>query len=266
MRASLRRRLRLARRGLGMAVAGALVLVALVIGVANQLLPWAERHPDRVAAWLGERIGRPIAFTSVQTEWTRRGPLLQLDGLRIGAADGSAGTIAVGDAEMLVSLYAGLLPDTPFSELRLRGLDLTLERDDAGRWTVRGLPGDQAAGVIRSPRWRDWANCRSSAGGSRSTRPGSGCMRDCRASTCACGWAAPASAPACAPGRVRVPRRWMSRSTSIARRATEGCTHAPRPPTWRPGRTGCSSAASWSSPAVGGWRPGRHCATTASTR
>ena len=146
MPTSLRRRLRLARRGLGLAVAVTLVVVALVIGVANQLLPLAERHPDRVAAWLGERVGRPITFSRMQTEWTRRGPVLQLDGLRIGTADGGGGSVAVGDAEMLVSLYAGLLPDTPFSELRLRGLDLTLERDAAGRWQVRGLPGQQAPG------------------------------------------------------------------------------------------------------------------------
>src|SRR5690606_35517510 len=116
------------------------------IAVANQLLPLAERHPDRVAAWLSERAGRPIAFSSVDTAWTRRGPVLSLQDLRIGAADGGEGGIAIGDAEMLVSLYAGLLPGTPFSELRLRGLDLTLERDAAGRWQVRGLPGQQQPG------------------------------------------------------------------------------------------------------------------------
>ncbi|HEU4813490.1 MAG TPA: YhdP family protein [Xanthomonadaceae bacterium] len=146
MPTSLRRRLRLARRGLGLFVSLGLVLVALVIGVANQLLPLAERNPDRVAAWLSERAGRPITFDRLDTEWTRRGPLLKLDGLRLGAPGGGSGTIAVGDAEMLVSLYAGLLPDTPFSELRLRGLDLALERDASGRWQVRGLPGQQAAG------------------------------------------------------------------------------------------------------------------------
>ena len=85
MPTSLRRRLRLARRGLGLFVALSLVLVAVVIGVANQLLPLAERNPDRVAAWLSERAGRPIAFDRLDTEWTRRGPLLKLDGLRVGA-------------------------------------------------------------------------------------------------------------------------------------------------------------------------------------
>ncbi len=137
------RRLRLARRGLGYAFAVGLVLMALVAGVVSQLLPLAERHPDRIAAWLGERIGRPVAFDRVETQWTRRGPLLRLDDLRLGEGDRA---IRVGDAEMLVSQYAGLLPGRSFTELRLRGLELTLERGDDGRWQVRGLPGETTPG------------------------------------------------------------------------------------------------------------------------
>ncbi|MDQ2701537.1 MAG: TIGR02099 family protein [Pseudomonadota bacterium] len=142
MSPSLQRRLRLARRGLWYALAIGLVLMALAAGVVSQLLPLAERHPDVIAEWLGERIDRPVAFDRVQTSWTRRGPLLQLDGLRLGEG---ANTIRVGDAEMLVSQYAGLLPGRSFTELRLRGLELTLERGDDGRWQVRGLPGQAAS-------------------------------------------------------------------------------------------------------------------------
>ena len=139
----IRRRLRFARRGFGYTVAVVLVLVALLLGAASQVLPLAESHPDRIAAWLSQRAGRPVAFDRVQTQWTRRGPLLQLDNLRIGAG---AQAFTVGDTEMLVSVYAGLLPGKAFSELRLRGLDLTLERASDGRWQVRGLPGQQQAG------------------------------------------------------------------------------------------------------------------------
>ncbi len=120
-----------------------LVLVAMVLGTVSQLLPLVEQHPDRVAAWLGQRTGRVIAFDEVRTEWTRRGPLLELDNLRVG--EGSQ-AFTIGDAEMLVSIYAGLLPGGSFSELRLRGLDLTLERASDGRWQVRGLPGQRQAG------------------------------------------------------------------------------------------------------------------------
>ncbi|KAF1715460.1 TIGR02099 family protein [Pseudoxanthomonas sangjuensis] len=138
----LRRRLRLAQRGFWYAVAIALVCVAMLVGAVSQLLPLAERHPDRIAAWLSERAGRPVAFDHVETEWTRRGPLLRLDGLRIGEGEG----VRIGAAEVLVSMYGGLLPGHAFTELRLRGLSLTLQRGDDGAWSVRGLPGQQTGG------------------------------------------------------------------------------------------------------------------------
>lgn len=138
----LRHRLRLARRGIGYAVAIVLVCMAVTLGVATQVLPLAERHPDKIAAWLSERAGRPVAFDHVETSWTRRGPLLRLDGLRIGEGEG----VRIGQAEVLVSMYAGLLPGHSFTELRLRGLSLTLQRADDGAWSVRGLPGQQGGG------------------------------------------------------------------------------------------------------------------------
>lgn len=120
-----------------------LVCMAVVLGVASQVLPLAERHPDRIAAWLSERAGRPVRFDHLTTQWTRRGPLLQLDGLRIGeVADG----VRIGQAEVLVSMYGGLLPGRSFTELRLRDLALTLQRADDGAWSVRGLPGQQGGG------------------------------------------------------------------------------------------------------------------------
>ncbi|MGS1078484.1 YhdP family protein [Pseudoxanthomonas beigongshangi] len=139
----MRRRLRLARRGAVYGIAIVLVCMAVVLGIASQVLPLAERHPERVAAWLSERAGRPVAFDHVQTQWTRRGPLLQLDGLRIGEGDGG---VRIGQAEVLVSMYGGLLPGHSFTELRLRGLSLTLQRADDGVWSVRGLPGQQQPG------------------------------------------------------------------------------------------------------------------------
>lgn len=139
----LRMRLRHARRWLGYAVAALLVAMALGAGAMSQLLPLAERHPDRIAAWLSARAGRPVAFDKVETEWTRRGPLLRLDRLRVGSG---AQALLIGDAEILVSQYAGLLPGRSFTELRVRGLDLTLERQADGSWQVRGLPGEKQGG------------------------------------------------------------------------------------------------------------------------
>jgi len=143
MSPSLRRRLRFARRGLGYTLAIGLVAMALGSALFSQLLPLAEGHPELVARWLSERSGRAVAFDKVETDWTRRGPLLRLEGLRVG--DG-AQAITIGDAEMLVSQYAGLLPGRSFTELRVRGLDLTVARQTDGTWQVRGLPGQAQQG------------------------------------------------------------------------------------------------------------------------
>ncbi|WP_313253446.1 YhdP family protein [Stenotrophomonas acidaminiphila] len=137
-----RYRLRHLRRHAIYALAVLLVVVAVLVGSLNQLLPLVERHPDKVAAWLSARAGQPVAFDHLDTAWTRRGPLLRLDGLRIGQGEG----VRIGQAEVLVSLYSGLLPGAPLTELRLRGLALTLQRADDGRWSVRGLPTAAAAG------------------------------------------------------------------------------------------------------------------------
>ena len=143
MPTSLRRRLRLARRGLWYVTAVSLVLLALGAGIVSQLLPLAEQHPDRIAEWLSARAGRPVQFDRVETAWTRRGPLLRLDGLRVGEGRNA---VAIGAAEILVSQYAGFLPGRSFTELRVRNLALTLERADDGRWQVRGLPGQAQGG------------------------------------------------------------------------------------------------------------------------
>ncbi len=148
MTTPLRLRLRRIRRHAVYALAIVLVGVAVLVGTVSQLLPLAERHPDKVAAWLSARAGQPVRFDQLDTRWTRRGPLLALQGLRIGEGQG----LRIGEAEVLVSMYAGLLPGHSLTELRLRGLALELQRADDGRWSVQGLPQSGTGDPLESLR------------------------------------------------------------------------------------------------------------------
>ncbi|KAG0931918.1 hypothetical protein G6F31_016667 [Rhizopus arrhizus] len=74
-------------------------------------------------------------FDSAQAAFDAAGSQ-PLKGLRIGAGQG----LAIGEAEVLVSMYSGLLPGRSLTELRLRGLALDLQQGEDGRWSVRGLP------------------------------------------------------------------------------------------------------------------------------
>ena len=138
----LHRRIRHARRWTGYGVLVALIAVALMVGIANQLLPMVERHPDRIAAWLSVRVGEPVSFSKAHGEWTRRGPRFILDDLRVGKG---ATELAIGRAQLQVAMYSGLLPGHPLTELKIRDLLLTLVQDADGRWKVVGLPGQTEA-------------------------------------------------------------------------------------------------------------------------
>lgn len=142
MSTPLRRRIRHARRWTGYAALVILIAVALLVAVANQLLPAVQRNPQRIAAWLSERVGEPVRFTSARAEWTRSGPRFIFDGLRVGSG---ADALDIGRAELKIAMYSGLLPDRPLTELKIRDLALGLEQDVDGRWRVVGLPGQETA-------------------------------------------------------------------------------------------------------------------------
>lgn len=143
MTTPLRRRIRHTRRWLGYGLLILLILLAVLVGIANQMLPLVERHPDKIAAWLSERVGEPVQFTRAHAEWTRRGPRITLDDLKVGQG---TQVLDIGRAELTVAIYSGLLPDHPLTELKIRDLALTLVQDDERRWKLIGLPGsdDQA--------------------------------------------------------------------------------------------------------------------------
>ena len=132
------RGMRHARRGLFYTGALVLILMAIAVAIADRLLPMVQRHPDRIAAWLIARAGRPVHFDRAEAHWTNRGPVFALYNLRIGEGKQQ---LAVDHAELLVAMYSGVLPDHPFTELRLRGLALTVERDATGQWHFVGLSG-----------------------------------------------------------------------------------------------------------------------------
>ncbi len=136
MRAHLIRALHHTRRGLFYTLAAAVILMAVVVAIADRLLPLVQEHPDRIAAWLMQRSGRPVKFSHAEAHWTSRGPLFTLYDLRIGKGDSQ---LAVDRAELLLAMYSGALPGHPFTELRLRGLALSIERDADGRWRLVGL-------------------------------------------------------------------------------------------------------------------------------
>ena len=139
-----RRWWRRCRRIGGYGVLVVLIIVALLVAVANQFLPAVEKHPDEVARWLSERVGQPVRFSGIDARWTRQGPRFALDGLVVGEGDRQ---LAIGRADLQVSVYSGLFPGMPLTELSVDGLSLTLHQDLEGRWRMSGLPEPARPGI-----------------------------------------------------------------------------------------------------------------------
>ena len=132
-----RRTLRLTRRSFGYGFLIVLIMAAVLVSAANLFLPFIENNPQRVKQWLSDRVGQPVEFRSSRTEWTRRGPKISLDGLRVGEG---GSMVNIGRAELLVAVYSGLFPGHPLTELKAKGLFLRLEQQPDDRWELRGLP------------------------------------------------------------------------------------------------------------------------------
>jgi len=141
-----RRWLRKLRRWLAGGIAVSLVLIATLVALVSQLLPLLNQHPQHVAHWLQQQIGQPVSITAVDARWSRSGPLLRLQGLKIGADAGHSG-LELSEAELLVRAYAGWWPGQPLLSLRLHKLDLSLQRQRDGRWELQGLGPARPGGL-----------------------------------------------------------------------------------------------------------------------
>jgi uncharacterized protein (TIGR02099 family) len=138
MAIQIKRRFRSFRRVFGYSCLVLLILLAVLIGLFNQALPWVATHPKQIQAWLTQRIGEPVSFSKAKGEWTRRGPVFTLDDLSVGEGEN---TLKVGRANLLIAVYSGLMPGSPLTELKVDQLALQLEQDQDSRWSIKGLPG-----------------------------------------------------------------------------------------------------------------------------
>jgi uncharacterized protein YhdP len=67
-----RRRVRLAIKG---AIAFVVIGGAVVLASVGVAMPWLVSHPEKVRAFLSEKLRRPVTFQKLTGEWTPRGPV-----------------------------------------------------------------------------------------------------------------------------------------------------------------------------------------------
>ena len=152
MKAGWKRWLRLGARTLGWIAGLAVIALAVLMALAQLLVPLVARHPAWVARELSAKVGRPISFASLHSEWNGTGPLFVLRDVTVGVPPGGTGTVIhIPESELQID-FAGWLPTRHLVDLRTRGLQLDLRRDTDGGWHVDGFGtggGSQPPGFDR---------------------------------------------------------------------------------------------------------------------
>src|SRR5262249_32473562 len=121
---------------------------AVLMGFTQLAMPWLVRNPERIEAWLSERLHQPGSIGGVTGAGVGGGAGLALEHGRIGHSPGTAAP-EVPKAERALSLYAPFKRGLAWSEFRMVGVDVGLVRGDDGGWHLRGL--DVGAAPSSSP-------------------------------------------------------------------------------------------------------------------
>jgi uncharacterized protein (TIGR02099 family) len=140
----LRRNLRRLRFTLFTVGAVVVIALALTVGLGQLAMPWLTRNPERVEAWLSERLHQPVHVGHLNAVWAAGGPVMTLDDVRIGNPDKQP--LQLPRAELALDFYAPLRGDRAWSEFRLVGVDVQLVHDEDG-WHLRGFDLGKAAGA-----------------------------------------------------------------------------------------------------------------------
>ncbi|WP_130619944.1 YhdP family protein [Dyella amyloliquefaciens] len=114
------------------------ISLAVMMALAQLALPTLARHPDWVALQLSGILQRPVTFDALEGHSQPAGPLFVMHGLTIGADNGEP-PVRIPEAELKLDFGGWLLPARHLVNLRVRGLQLDLSRDNDGTWHINGI-------------------------------------------------------------------------------------------------------------------------------
>ncbi|MFZ5757886.1 MAG: YhdP family protein [Pseudomonadota bacterium] len=124
------------------------VLTALYVVVAGQLLALLEERRADVAAWVGNQVGMDAEIDAIETDMRLLTPVVHLRGVRLFVrhdvpADtaGHTPALAAPAIDLELDTLATLMARRPvLGLLRLEGIELVLEEREDGRFHIRGMP------------------------------------------------------------------------------------------------------------------------------
>ncbi|MEM9303425.1 MAG: YhdP family protein [Pseudomonadota bacterium] len=121
--------------------------LALLVGIANLLLPYADRYRNEVADVLAQRLGKPVSLERLEGEWAAFGPRFTLHGLALGdPTDGDY--LRIDLAAVTLDFVGALRPGRGMQQLKVTVDEVEVVRRSDGSWGLGR--NDATPGGVRS--------------------------------------------------------------------------------------------------------------------
>ncbi|MDX1572256.1 MAG: DUF3971 domain-containing protein, partial [Xanthomonadales bacterium] len=131
------------------------ITLALLVGVGNLLMPYADRLTPRVEDWLSRQLAKPVDVRSIEAEWAAFGPRLYVQDLVIGAAD-DPNRLQVDNANFTIDVFGWIRPGAGgLDQFRIKVDQIEMIRREDASWQLGGLgdPGDSLRSGGNPLRW-----------------------------------------------------------------------------------------------------------------
>ena len=123
-------------------VAGVVVLLALLVGVARIALVQAPEYRAQVEALAGDALGRPVRLGEIDARLGLRGPELSFSDASILTEDGTEILLMADEGSIQFAAWPLLRAELRPGVIRLAGLSLRVEREVGGdEWRLLGAQG-----------------------------------------------------------------------------------------------------------------------------
>ena len=117
-----------------------IITLAVAFSVLRAVLPHATGYLAEVEQALEKQLGLPVDIAALDADMRWLTPRLKLLGVRVYNNDGKTVLIEINDAALAFSYFDSLRYMSPMiGDISLSGTDLSVERDQQGRWFLQGI-------------------------------------------------------------------------------------------------------------------------------
>jgi len=132
--------------------AGAVILLAVAVGLFRLFLPKLPEYQEELKAWVSETVGVQVEFSGMDARWGLRGPELNFYDAELIREESDTRLLAAEEVSIGVAALRLLRDRTVVVDrISVRDTSIELREHDDGSWWLQGAPIDDLLGAGQNP-------------------------------------------------------------------------------------------------------------------